>query len=79
MGQKRPGAEIVDFVKLANAAPGDSLVTAAYSEFGDSLTTLTLVAEPPDTVTVPAGRFAAVPLRGSGFRLYVTRTAPPGR
>ena len=61
---------------VANAAPGDSLVTAAYSEFGDSLTTLTLVAEPPDTVTVPAGRFAAVPLRGAGFRLYVTSTAP---
>jgi hypothetical protein len=51
-------------------------VANAYSEFGDSLTTLTLVAEPPDTVTVPAGRFAAVPLRGAGFRLYVTRTAP---
>ncbi len=61
---------------VANASPGDSLVTAAYSEFGDSLTTLTLVAEPADSVTVPAGHFATVPLRGADFRLYVTRTHP---
>jgi hypothetical protein len=61
---------------VANASPGDSLVTAAYSEFGDSLTTLRLVAEPADSVTVPAGHFATVPLRGADFRLYVTRTHP---
>jgi hypothetical protein len=61
---------------VANAAAGDSLVSPAYSEFGDSLTTLWLVAESPDTVTVPAGRFPTLPLRGAGFRLYVTRTEP---
>ncbi len=61
---------------VANATPGDSLAASAYSEFGDSLATLTLVAEPPDTVTVPAGRFATLPLRGAGFRVYVTRSEP---
>ncbi len=61
---------------VANAVPGDSLVAPAYSEFGDSLATLTLVAEAPDTVAVPAGRFGTVPLRGVGFRVYVTRSEP---
>ena len=61
---------------VADGAPGDSLAAPAYSEFGDSLTTLTLVAEPPDTVLVSAGRFETMPLRGAAFRLYVTRTQP---
>jgi hypothetical protein len=61
---------------VASAAPGDSLTAAAYSEFGDSLTTLTVVAEPSVEVTVPAGRFETMPLRGVGFRLYVSRIAP---
>ncbi|OLC70337.1 MAG: hypothetical protein AUH78_21255 [Gemmatimonadetes bacterium 13_1_40CM_4_69_8] len=61
---------------VADGAPGDSLAAPAYSEFGDSLTTLTLVAEPPDTVLVSAGRFETMPLRGAAFRVYVTRTEP---
>jgi hypothetical protein len=58
------------------AAPGDSIRGRAYSEFGDSLTTLTLVAEAPVTITVPAGTFETVPLRSPVVRVYVTRAAP---
>ena len=57
-------------------APGDVAKARAYSEFGDSLITLTLVAEAPVTITVPAGTFETVPLRSAVVRLYVTRTAP---
>jgi hypothetical protein len=64
---------------VTGAAPGDSLVGRAYSEFGDTLTTLTLVAEAAVTVTVPAGTFEAVPLRGAGYRLFVTRGPGPRR
>jgi hypothetical protein len=60
----------------AIAAPGDVVTGRAYSEFGDSLTTLRLVAEAPATVTVPAGSFETVPLRGAGVRVFVTRTSP---
>lgn len=60
----------------AVAAPGDTLRGRAYSEFGDSLTTLTLVAEPLATVTVPAGTFETLPLRSPVVRLFVTRSAP---
>jgi hypothetical protein len=60
----------------AVAAPGDVMQGRAYSEFGDSLTTLTLVAESPVTITVPAGTFETLPLRSAVVRLYVTRTAP---
>jgi hypothetical protein len=60
----------------AVAAPGDLLRGRAYSEFGDSLTTLTLVAEPLVTVTVPAGTFETLPLRSPVVRLFVTRSAP---
>ena len=56
--------------------PGDSLSGRAYSEFGDSLVTLTLVAEAPARITVPAGAFETLPLRGAAFRVYVTRVAP---
>src|SRR5258705_4363541 len=41
----------------ATVAPGDVEQGRAYSEFGDSLITLTLVAEAPVTITVPAGTF----------------------
>src|SRR2546422_5000573 len=41
---------------VTNAAPGDSLAVRAYSEFGDSLATLSFVAEQPTTIEVPAGR-----------------------
>ena len=58
------------------AAPGDSVRGRAYSEFGDSLTTLNLVAEAPVTITVPAGTFETVPLRSPVVRVYVTRAAP---
>jgi len=58
------------------AAPGDSVRGRAYSEFGDSLTTLNLVAEAPVTITVPAGTFETVPLRSLVVRVYVTRAAP---
>lgn len=60
----------------AVAAPGDVLQGRAYSEFGDSLATLTLVAEAPATITVPAGTFETMPLRSPVVRLYVTRSAP---
>jgi len=60
----------------AVAAPGDVLQGRAYSEFGDSLTTLSLVAEPLATVTVPAGSFETLPLRSPVVRLFVTRSAP---
>lgn len=61
---------------VAALAPGDSARGRAYSEFDDSLMTLTLVAEPPQTVAVPAGAFATLPVRGAGFRIYVTRAEP---
>jgi hypothetical protein len=61
---------------VAVAAPGDVVQGRAYSEFGDSLTTLRLVAEPPATITVPAGTFETAPLRSTVLRLYVTRAAP---
>ena len=58
------------------AAPGDAVRGRAYSEFGDSLTTLNLVAEAPATITVPAGTFETMPLRSPIVRLYVTRSVP---
>ena len=61
---------------VAVARPGDALSGSAYSEFGDSLTTLSLVAETPVTITVPAGTFETLPLRSAVVRLYVTRTTP---
>jgi hypothetical protein len=61
---------------VAAAAPGDVLTGRAYSEFGDSLLTLRLVAEPAATVTVPAGTFETLPLKSAAFRVYVTRAAP---
>jgi hypothetical protein len=74
------GAVWSDYGLLAaaavQAAPGDSLTGRAYSEFGDSLLTLTLIAEAPARVTVPAGAFETLPLRGAAFRVYVTRVAP---
>lgn len=74
------GAVWSDYALLAApaalAAPGDALQGRAYSEFGDSLTTLSLVAEAPVTITVPAGTFETMPLRSSVVRLYVTRAAP---
>ncbi len=57
-------------------APGDSARGRAYSEFEDSLVTLTLVAERPETVTVPAGAFPTLAVRSSEFRVFVTRQAP---
>jgi len=69
-----------DYALLAAAAvvagPGDILKGPAYSEFGDTLTTLTLVAEEPATITVPAGTFETIRLRSAVVRLFVTRTAP---
>ena len=74
------GAVWSDYGLLAAAAaiatPGDVLNGRAYSEFGDSITTLSLVAEAPATVTVPAGTFETVPLRSSVVRVFVTRAAP---
>jgi len=61
---------------VTNAQPGDSLAVRAYDEFGDSLVTISFVAEPPTTVTVAAGRFDVLPLRIGRFRLYTTRDAP---
>jgi hypothetical protein len=61
---------------VTNATPGDSLAAPAYSEFGDSLTTLSFVAGQPTVVAVPAGRFDVLPLVTGGLRIYVTRVAP---
>jgi hypothetical protein len=57
-----------------DAAPGDSLAVPAYKEFADSLTTLSVIAESPTSIQVPAGRFDVLPLRSGGFRIYTTRT-----
>src|SRR5436305_8588591 len=74
------GALLSDYALFAaavtNALPGDSLGIPAYSEFGDSLATLSFVAEAPATIQVPAGRFDVLPLVSGGFRVFVTRTAP---
>lgn len=61
---------------VTNLAPGDSLAARSYSEFGDSLDTLTFEAGQPDTVVVPAGRFPALPITTGGLKLWVTRTTP---
>ncbi len=61
---------------VTNATPGDSLAGRAYSEFGDTLQTLSFVAEPATSVRVPAGQFDVLPLRSGAFRLYTTRTGP---
>lgn len=61
---------------VTNAVPGDSLAVPAYSEFGDSIGTLSFVAEAPTTIGVPAGRFDVLPLRSGGFRVFTTRVAP---
>jgi hypothetical protein len=74
------GTVLSDYVFIAaavtNAAPGDSLALPAYREFGDSMGTLSFVAEAPTTIRVPAGGFDVLPLRSSGFRVFATRTAP---
>ncbi|HYT70867.1 MAG TPA: hypothetical protein VEK78_05750 [Gemmatimonadales bacterium] len=74
------GAVLSDYVFIAaavtNAAPGDSLAVPAYSEFGDSMATLSIVAEAPTTIQVPAGRFEVLPLTSGGFRVFATRAAP---
>src|SRR6266480_603134 len=65
------GAVLSDYALFAaavtNALPGDSLGIPAYSEFGDSLATLSFVAEAPATIQVPAGRFDVLPLVSGGF------------
>jgi hypothetical protein len=73
-----PGTVLGDYYLFASAAtdaaPGDSLAVSCYKEFTDSLTTLSIIAEPPTTIEVPAGRFDVLPLRSGGFRIYTTRT-----
>jgi len=75
-----PGTVLGDYVfiggAVTNVAPGDSLGVPAYKEFGDSLTTLSFVAETPTTIRVPAGRFDVQPLRSGNFRIFATRTGP---
>ena len=75
-----PGTVLGDYVfiggAVTNVAPGDSLGVSAYKEFGDSLTTLSFVAETPTTIRVPAGRFDVQPLRSGNFRIFATRTGP---
>ncbi len=58
------------------AAPGDTLVGRGYTEFGDSIETYTVVAEALQTIQVPAGQFAVLPLVTGGLRLYVSRAVP---
>ena len=73
-----PGAVLSDYIFIAaavtNAVPGDSLAVPAYSEFGDSIATLSFVALAPVTIDVPAGRFEVMPLRSGGFRVFTART-----
>jgi len=73
-----PGTVLSDYSLFAaavtNAVPGDSLAARAYSEFGDSLATLSFVAETPVTIEVPAGRFEVLPLKSGGFRVFTTRS-----
>jgi len=57
-------------------AAGDTLEGRGYTEFGDSIETYRVVAEAVQTVSVPAGQFAVLPLLTGGLRLYVSRTAP---
>jgi hypothetical protein len=72
------GAVLSDYIFIAaavtNAASGDSLAIPAYSEFGDSIMTLSFVALAPVTIEVPAGRFEVLPLRSGGFRVFIART-----
>ena len=72
------GAVLSDYIFIAaavtNAVPGDSLAIPAYSEFGDSIATLSFVALPPVTIAVPAGRFEVLPLRSGAFRVFIART-----
>ena len=72
------GAVLSDYIFIAaavtNAVPGDSLAVPAYSEFGDSIATLSFVALAPVTIDVPAGRFEVMPLRSGGFRVFTART-----
>jgi hypothetical protein len=74
------GTVLSDYVfiaaAVANAAPGDSLAVPAYSEFGDSLGTLSFSAGAPVTIQVPAGRFEVLPLVSGGFRVFTSRTGP---
>jgi hypothetical protein len=58
------------------ASAGDSLVGKGYSEFGDSVETLVVVAEAVRTIQVPAGQFVALPLVAGGMRIYVSRMVP---
>src|SRR5438270_12719738 len=57
------GTVLADYVFIAgavsNVAPGGSLGGPADKGFGESLTTLSFVAESPTTIRVPAGRFDA--------------------
>jgi len=75
-----PGTVLSDYVLIAaavsNVAPGDSLAVPAYSEFGDSIAPVSLVAEAPAAIRVPAGRFDVLPLKARGFRVFVTRAEP---
>src|SRR5437016_11364784 len=70
-------AVLSDYIFIAaavtNAVPGDSLAIPAYSEFGDSIATLSFVALPPVTIAVPAGRFEVLPLRSGAFRVFIAR------
>src|SRR5437667_9149917 len=72
------GAVLSDYIFIAaavtNAVSGDSLAIPAYSEFGDSIATLSFVALPPVTIAVPAGRFEVLPLRSGAFRVFIART-----
>ena len=72
------GAVLSDYIFIAaavtNAVPGDSLAIPAYSEFGDSIATLSFVALAPVTIEVPAGRFEVLPLTSGGFRVFTTRS-----
>ncbi|HUK21685.1 MAG TPA: hypothetical protein VLV45_09025 [Gemmatimonadales bacterium] len=61
---------------VTNAVPGDSLSVPDYIEDRDSVGVLTVIAEQPTTIRVPAGQFDVLPLRSNQFRVYVTRSAP---
>ncbi len=58
------------------AAPGDSLTGPVYAVLRDSVVTVSVVAEPPESLVVAAGRFEVLPLRSGAWRISVTRSAP---
>src|SRR5438105_13404221 len=67
------GTVLADYVFIAgavtNVAPGDSLGVPAYKEVGGSVTPLSLVAEAPTPIRVPAGGCRVQPPQVGSVRI----------